>query len=121
MAEELRKKAQLLLVRETEVETLRGMVKELKETVEGNDASRELQDMKKQLQFAGTEKAMKEVMIEQLKKEVERNLLQVMEAKEKEAQMAAVINALTVQNAMATQAKAPQKKPDPKKPNLSLI
>lgn len=40
---------------------------------------------------------MKDIMIEQLKKELEKNLEQVVMAKEKEAQMASVINALTNQ------------------------
>ena len=39
---------------------------------------------------------MKDLMIEQMKKELEKNIEQLMNSKEKEAQMAAVINALTV-------------------------
>ena len=35
-------------------------------------------------------------MINQLKKELERNIEQIITAKEKEAQMASVINALTI-------------------------
>lgn len=100
MVEELRKKSQLVMIKEAEIESLKVMNKELRATVEQNDMSKELQDVKKQLQFAGKEKEMKDIMIDQLKKEIEKNMVQLVESKEKEAQMAAVINALTVQNAM---------------------
>ena len=43
---------------------------------------------------------MKDLMIEQLKKELEKNIEQLMTAKEKESQMGQVIHALTMQNAM---------------------
>ena len=41
--------------------------------------------MKKQHSFTTKEKAMKDMMIEQLKKELERNVEQIVLAKEKEA------------------------------------
>ena len=59
---------------------------------------------------------MKDVTIEQLKKELEKNVGLLVVAKEKEAQMAAVINALTVQNAMmgaSNNASQPANQPSP--------
>lgn len=136
LIDEVKKKSQLLLVRDSEIESLKQMVRELKATVEQDESSKELQELKKREQFLQKEKSMKDLMIDQMKKELEKNIEHLMVSKEKEAQMAAVINALTVQNAMmgtasttkpsgAAAQEAPQQSPSQpkKKPNnrLSLV
>ena len=40
--EEVRKKSQLLLIKESEVDSLKAIVKQLKETVDLNDSSKEI-------------------------------------------------------------------------------
>ena len=79
------------MVRDSEIEGLKRLIKDLKETVEQNDQTKELSEVKKQQAFTLKEKEMKDVMIEQLKKELEKNLIQIMNMQEKEAQMGAVI------------------------------
>ena len=79
------------MVRDSEIEGLKRLIKDLKETVEQNDQTKELSEVKKQQAFTLKEKEMKDIMIEQLKKELEKNLIQIMNMQEKEAQMGAVI------------------------------
>ncbi len=79
------------MVRDSEIEGLKRLIKDLRETVEQNDQTKELSEVKKQQAFTLKEKEMKDVMIEQLKKELEKNLIQIMNMQEKEAQMGAVI------------------------------
>lgn len=98
------------MIKDSEIEGLKKILKELRETIEQNDTSKELQELKKQNQFLGKEKDMKDLMIDQLKKEMEKQIKMFMEAKEKEAQLAKVIQTLTMQNEMiATQNNAPPK------------
>ncbi len=63
------------MVRDSEIEGLKRLIKDLKETVEQNDQTKELSEVKKQQAFTLKEKEMKDVMIEQLKKELEKNLI----------------------------------------------
>lgn len=79
------------MVRDSEIEGLKRLIKDLRETVEQNDQTKELSEVKKQQAFTLKEKEMKDIMIEQLKKELEKNLIQIMNMQEKEAQMGAVI------------------------------
>lgn len=94
------------MIKDAEIESLKKNLKELKETIEENDTGKEIQDLKKQYSFTKKEKEMKDIMIDQLKRELEKNITIVMEAKEKESQMAATINTLTTQLANATVASA---------------
>lgn len=52
------------MVKDAEIESLKKYVKELKETVDNNDMSKELQELKKQCAFTKKEKDMKDIMIE---------------------------------------------------------
>lgn len=61
-----------MLIKEAEIDSLKKYVKELRETIEGVDASNELQELKKQYSFSKKEKDMKDVTIDQLKKELEK-------------------------------------------------
>jgi len=85
----------MLMVKDAEIESLKKNLKELKATIEENDAGKEISELKKQYTFTKKEKEMKDIMIEQLKRELEKNLTFVMEAKEKEYQMTSTISTLT--------------------------
>ena len=90
------------MVKESEVEGLKKIIKELRETIDQNDSSKELQELKKQVQFLGKEKDMKDLIIESLKKEMENKLQMLVQAQDKEASLAKVIQSLTIQNEMMT-------------------
>ncbi len=45
--EEIKKKNQLLMVKEAEVESLKLRCREQRETIEGNESSKELQEIKR--------------------------------------------------------------------------
>ena len=83
------------MIKDAEIDSLKKSIKELKETIDQNDMGKEIQELKKQYNFAKKEKEMKDIMIEQLKKEIEKNLAQLMEAKEQEAKMASTINQMS--------------------------
>jgi hypothetical protein len=48
LLDDLKKKNQMLMVKDAEIESLKKYVKELKETIDNNDMSKELQELKKQ-------------------------------------------------------------------------
>ncbi len=73
------------MIKDAEIESLKKTMKEMRETLEQQDTSKEIQDLKKQFTFTKKEKEMKEIMIEQLKRELEKNITIVVEAKEKES------------------------------------
>lgn len=73
--DELKKRQQELMVKDSEIEGLKKLIRDLKETVEQNDQTKELSEIKKQHTFTLKEKEMKDIMIEQLKKELEKNLI----------------------------------------------
>jgi hypothetical protein len=52
------------MVKEAEVESLKKYVKELRETIENEDMSKELQTMKRSYSMTKKEKEMKDIMIE---------------------------------------------------------
>lgn len=79
------------MIKDSEIDSLKRLVKELRETVEQSDQTKELSELKRQHTFTVKEKEMKDVMIGQLKKELEKNLVQIMGMQEKEAQLGAVI------------------------------
>lgn len=62
----------MVMVREAEIESLKKYVKELRETIDKEDLSKDLQEMKKSYSFAIKEKEMKDIMIGQLKHELEK-------------------------------------------------
>lgn len=64
LIEEVKKKSQLLLVREAEIDSLKVMLKELKATMSQDQSSEEIQELKKQQSFTFKEKAMKDLMID---------------------------------------------------------
>jgi hypothetical protein len=45
--DELKKKTQILMVKEAEIDSLKRVNKELRETIEQNDTTKELQELKK--------------------------------------------------------------------------
>ena len=94
--DELKRRQQELMIKDSEIDSLKRLVKELRETVEQSDQTKELSELKRQHTFTVKEKEMKDVMIGQLKKELEKNLVQIMRMQEKEAQLGAVIQSLTM-------------------------
>lgn len=82
------------MIKEAEIECFKVMNMEMRATIEKNDTSMEIRDLKNELQFAIKEKEMKDIMIKSLKEEVEKNMVQFIEFSEKETQMTTEIYSL---------------------------
>jgi hypothetical protein len=52
------------MVKDAEIDSLKKYLKDLKATVDNDDTSSELQELKKQYSFSKKEKEMKDIMIE---------------------------------------------------------
>ena len=66
LVDELQRKTSQIMIKDSEIEGLKKILKELRETIDQNDTSRELQDLKKQNQFLGKERDMKDLMFVQV-------------------------------------------------------
>jgi hypothetical protein len=64
LVDELKKKNQLVMVKDAEIDSLKNLIKELRATIDQNDNQKEMQELKKQHTFAVKEKEMKDIMVE---------------------------------------------------------
>ena len=70
LEEELKRQVQVLMVKESEIQSMKQQIQKYKTQIESNEMGQEVTEMSKKLAFADQDKKVKEMMITQLKSEV---------------------------------------------------
>ena len=100
LEDEAKRQAQLLLVKEAEIDSLRKQIKQYKETLDNEDMSKEVSELAKKLAFSDKEKEVKDMTIAGLRNQITEKEDQLKKAQEKEKNFEDTVAKLTMQMAM---------------------